>query len=412
MMKLFDDIENGAKDDEIYNQIHSFLLENTNSGKLYKYRAFDEKGRALGGLTSNTLFCAEPDKFNDPFDCKIGITVGAFFEAAIEQEMMVAEHTFEKYIAVVQNEVLIDALEVNEKNVVKKLLEYKAFSQFVLDGYNFISEDERKEYLYKNIGIVSEIIGIILSDERFSEGMHNAGRTLPNLIRKSTPEAVMQLIDGDVSISDFARANGIVDDADEINLAIKMISIFYSDATEATELLQSAFEQLETDVVERLMRIYKVGCLSADYKNSLMWSHYADSHKGFCVEYDFSETEEMTMPMLPLPVVYSDNRPLIPWSVVFNNTRENQSNLTKQILLALLTKDNAWGYEKEWRIMVDAKQSPFCQMPRISCVYLGACVSDENRERVIAIAKEKRFMVKQMVLDRGVYALHESTVHA
>ena len=28
-------------------------------------------------------------------------------------------------------------------------------------------------------------------------------------------------------------------------------------------------------------------CFSADYKNSAMWGHYADSHKGVCIEFEF-----------------------------------------------------------------------------------------------------------------------------
>ena len=30
-----------------------------------------------------------------------------------------------------------------------------------------------------------------------------------------------------------------------------------------------------------------------------MWSHYADSHKGFCIEYDYSQVDEETLNKLP-----------------------------------------------------------------------------------------------------------------
>lgn len=36
----------------------------------------------------------------------------------------------------------------------------------------------------------------------------------------------------------------------------------------------------------------KIFCLSANNNNFLMWAHYSDSHKGFCVEYtDFTDYE-------------------------------------------------------------------------------------------------------------------------
>ena len=42
----------------------------------------------------------------------------------------------------------------------------------------------------------------------------------------------------------------------------------------------------------------------------LMWAHYADSHKGFCVEYDIPTPDEHNINLLQnlLPVIYSDER--------------------------------------------------------------------------------------------------------
>lgn len=46
------------------------------------------------------------------------------------------------------------------------------------------------------------------------------------------------------------------------------------------------------------------------------------------------------------------------------------------------------------------------KMPRVSCIYLGASIEKENRDKVIAIAKERNIPVKQMKVDRGAYDLH------
>ena len=49
-------------------------------------------------------------------------------------------------------------------------------------------------------------------------------------------------------------------------------------------------------------------------------------------------------------------------------------------------------------------------MPRVSCIYLGASIEKENRDKVIAIAKERNIPVKQMKVDRGAYDLHSEDV--
>ena len=45
-------------------------------------------------------------------------------------------------------------------------------------------------------------------------------------------------------------------------------------------------------------------------------------------------------------------------------------------------------------------------MPKISCLYLGACISHDNRSKILDIAKENGIPVKQMKVDRGIYELH------
>ena len=156
--------------------------------------------------------------------------------------------------------------------------------------------------------------------------------------------------------------------------------------------------------------MFLIGCLCTDPKNRLMWSHYADSHEGFCVEYDYSNPCDETLNILPLPVIYSEKRPLIPWEAAFEKTTENMESAYRQIMLGMLTKDSAWSYENEWRIFIDRKHSADLKMPQISCIYLGAAITEENRNKILAIAKEKRIPVKQMKVDRGAYALHAEYV--
>ena len=74
--------------------------------------------------------------------------------------------------------------------------------------------------------------------------------------------------------------------------------------------------------------------------------------------------------------------------------------------MGLLTKDKEWEYENEWRILIGATEDSEFAMPKVSCIYLGASIEKENRDKIVAIAKKQDIPVKQMKVDRGAYDLH------
>ena len=75
-------------------------------------------------------------------------------------------------------------------------------------------------------------------------------------------------------------------------------------------------------------------------------------------------------------------------------------------MLALLTKDDAWEYEHEWRMIISSAMDQRLKMPPVSCIYLGAQCPPENEEAIMQIASRMSIPVKQMVVDRGEYDLH------
>ena len=95
------------------------------------------------------------------------------------------------------------------------------------------------------------------------------------------------------------------------------------------------FKQSYHDTVTR-----KIGllCLSEVSNDPLLWSHYADAHRGICLVFDwqtefFGHAQE---------VCYQAIRPLI--NPVFQSNEEMLDH-------ALLTKSDHWKYEKEWRLV-------------------------------------------------------------
>lgn len=125
-----------------------------------------------------------------------------------------------------------------------------------------------------------------------------------------------------------------------------------------------------------LMKTFGVFCVSRNPCNALMWAHYADDHKGFLVEFkiDFSARtpKRLLEPMIPIPVSYTNERPIIDWSTGEKNFEQY-----------LLTKSEDWAYEEEERIL-DTKTGPgFYPYSRelfLNSVTAGVKMSDPDFE--------------------------------
>jgi hypothetical protein len=78
----------------------------------------------------------------------------------------------------------------------------------------------------------------------------------------------------------------------------------------------------------------RVYCLSARFDSTLMWSHYANNHRGVCLE--FRCDNEVFGPAMK--VNYADDYP------VFDFTSDDP-------LVLLITKASAWSYEEEYRVV-------------------------------------------------------------
>lgn len=81
-------------------------------------------------------------------------------------------------------------------------------------------------------------------------------------------------------------------------------------------------------------------CLSARNDIDLMWSHYADSHAGICLE--------LTLPseVSPYKVKYSNARPILHLAET-DDLRAPRP--FKAVIDTLTTKAPSWSYEEEWR---------------------------------------------------------------
>lgn len=106
---------------------------------------------------------------------------------------------------------------------------------------------------------------------------------------------------------------------------------------------------------------FRIICFSTDPTNELMWSHYADRHRGVCLEFDFENNIDISR--IISQVCYTDIFPVI--------------NSVDDILDAVWTKRTAWSYEKEWRVISQFQEFVDFKKESLKTVYFGANVTQE-----------------------------------
>ena len=91
--------------------------------------------------------------------------------------------------------------------------------------------------------------------------------------------------------------------------SIEDIKDFEGRIEETRKRMISMIETYFPILSETAKRYSAIACFSENVDSILMWSHYADSHKGFALEYDFRPTLEQPIKNVGLfPVVYSKER--------------------------------------------------------------------------------------------------------
>ncbi len=104
----------------------------------------------------------------------------------------------------------------------------------------------------------------------------------------------------------------------------------------------------QADVLNACIRMT---CFSTNILNILMWSHYAEDHKGIAIEFDVNRIlhrcmdDDMSIGLQK--VEYSSIKPKIKNLLLITDQERN-----KEMAKIAGTKSKDWSYEKEWRLIL------------------------------------------------------------
>ena len=145
-------------------------------------------------------------------------------------------------------------------------------------------------------------------------------------------------------------------------------------------------KQAEESLVEAT-RTFGICSFSEVNNDILLWSHYSDCQKGFCLEFDvttpFFRSHENGEPLYHR-VYYHE---ILPSNSYFKNTPK------ESVLASLLNKYSGWGYEQEWRFVGD----PGCHRFEPEClkgVIFGYRMPKHEREAICRLLTKWEHPVK------------------
>ena len=211
---------------------------------------------------------------------------------------------------------------------------------------------------------------------------------------------------------------------------------------ESRKIAESKVERLRNNNI-------RIACFSeynsnAFYKNIQMWSHYAENHRGFCIEFEipflkeriefevdareaYSNKEEYLNERLMatiqgslFPVIYTGSRVNIPVTkhikLCVDDITDNKYTGDIDMLLykAFITKSANWSYEKEWRLIINGDLSSYYDnklpFPYFKKIFLGCRMESQPREALIGIAKELDIEAVDLIMDNKKFVLEEQRV--
>ena len=169
--------------------------------------------------------------------------------------------------------------------------------------------------------------------------------------------------------------------------------------------------------LSKIRNITYVCSLTETKDSPAMWENYAGKYSGYCIEFDFSNglrtdylrnSSIFQALLLLLPVIYTEDRPPFNTARFLRMQYEDEFETTKnafdqmdEVLEScsfyeqMIIKHPSYAYEKEWRIVFSDYTPQLLKFPFMSAIYLGKDIGDNEKSKLIEIAKKINISVYQ-----------------
>jgi hypothetical protein len=208
-----------------------------------------------------------------------------------------------------------------------------------------------------------------------------------NSIKFSDPASFNDPFDCDVDLLEFNLPNKL----DERTIhEIETIKGIFQNYTGFNDLIQEKgfIEKMYREAQIEKVKGARVSCFSLIKNNILMWSHYADKHKGICLEFDSDITSHGFTDLTEEDITEGEVG-----YTEYERINYLSSNRIFAVYKMLLCKSNTWSYEKEFRL-ITLKRKPELQKFKksyLKSIYFGLNMTSSEIEKFISLCSEYNY---------------------
>lgn len=340
----------------------------------------------IENIRHGEVYAQTPLNMNDPFDSMVGYS---------------ADNIFDEIVTMI-----LDALGLEN--------DFKA----VAKAFIMSRQLDKLAYLLENIRVLRNYI---IKKQKDS---HQTAITLQQFVNSSAKNLYNKApkeLKNEFSYNLFLAFAAIVGKLGDIEITEQSVldCLGLNDSiAELYNLIEDIPQKTFFPKMKEVISTLTASCFSTSgWDNQLMWSHYANSYKGICVEYDFNEMNDFIG--FVYPITYSLNRPVVSLSdfgiegidIKSNEMIYGDTNMSK-IMEFFCTKNKCWEYEKEWRILnIGEANSPrFIKTPFIKSVTFGLDVDPLCKRLLIDVCKDKGIDCYDLQLDCKDFALRRKQI--
>ena len=176
-------------------------------------------------------------------------------------------------------------------------------------------------------------------------------------------------------------------------LCIKSQKVFFNDWEKLNDPMEGFYiytpEQHKINI-EQILHAeklkYKIFCCSKEYNEILMWSHYADNHRGICLEIEIDEMVCKEQNIFYRNIVYKKN--LV--SILPKISEQ------KQAKYILNHKISNWRYEKEIRFFIQNDKPNSYKIGDIKAILLGSRCNESEKNSIKEWIKNTQIELKNV----------------
>lgn len=130
--------------------------------------------------------------------------------------------------------------------------------------------------------------------------------------------------------------------------------------------------------------------VSSTRESILMWSHYSDAHKGFCVAFDVAKMRSFFRSLHDTDDIFI-NLLKVDYRDEYQDTPFYGMDELEAFIKPLVTKSSTWKYEEEYRfLLMDKTNRQFALDNGIIVeVILGCQMPSEHKEEIKEVLREK-----------------------